>query len=251
MMVLLFRKLNDGSDALPPVVFIHGAMSSNLVWLLLARELVKTCPDRAFFLLDLPGHGESMEPPNARIEEYARAVIDFLDHEDIQQAALVGHSMGGAIAQQIAIDVPDRVERAAFLATGARLGVSPQIIEGLASQFDSATEMMGDFVFGPNADPALVAPSIRLMKQAGAETSIADFTACNAFDSVGRIDNLDVPAIVVCGEKDLMTSAKKNKRLAETIGCPYVELPGIGHMLQLEAPQKVAEILTGFFNRPE
>ena len=243
------EKLNENRRSKAPVVFIHGAMCDRTVWRDLARELADMMQDRAFHLLDLPGHGEAGGRGCDRIEDHAAFVCGFMKGAGLSKAVLVGHSMGGAIAQQIAIDRPEMAVRLILLATGARLGVSPQIINALRDDFDFAVAMIKDFSFAQNVPEKIYGPVLKVMASTAADVSIADFSACSAFDSVGRIEKLDLPAIVCCGEKDLLTSTKKNRRLAESLGCDYIELENTGHMLQVERPVELGKIIASFLAR--
>ncbi len=240
---LAFKTRNKGAKGAAPIIYLHGAMSDASVWQMLSAKLARAIPDREGFMIDLPGHGETTAPHHERIEDYAVAVLEFMEARGSETAVLVGHSMGGAIAQQIAIERPEKVERLVLLATGARLGVSPQIIEAIQSDFEQAVMMMKSFLFAPDAREKLWKPVVEQMKLVGSDVTLKDFAVCNAFDSVGRIDDVQIPAIVICGEHDLMTSPKKNRRLAESLGCPYVEVPDAGHMIQIEKAADLATVI--------
>jgi len=83
-----------------PTLLIHGAGDSRLIWPGSLRRL----PEADAIALDLPGHGKSPGPARDQVEDYAADVIALLDALRIDRAVLCGHSMGGAIAQQIALD---------------------------------------------------------------------------------------------------------------------------------------------------
>lgn len=246
--MLAFRVHKDETETAAPVVFIHGAMGNKLIWLMLSRRLAKALPGRTHFLVDLPGHGESGGSGYDSIENYAESVAEFMDAQSIARATVVGHSMGGAVAQQLALDFSDRIQSLVLIATGARLGVAPPIFEALKSDFDGAVTMMRDFVFGPDSPDAIVNPAIDQMGQVGPETALGDFSACNNFDSRDRIGSIKARALVCCGELDRMTPAKGNRKLAALLNAPYSEFAKAGHMLPLEKPAElsraVAEFLT-------
>jgi pimeloyl-ACP methyl ester carboxylesterase len=100
-----------GEEKAPPIILIHGFISSNLVWSHVLQPLA-----RAGFRAiapDLPGYGYSDKPADAKytIAEQARAVIGLLDRLGIREAIIVGASYGGAVAATIALDYPDRVDK--------------------------------------------------------------------------------------------------------------------------------------------
>ncbi len=246
--MLAHRIRNEGADQAPPIIYIHGAMGSNLYWLPLSRGLAEKLPGRAGYLIDLPGHGESDEPGCDNISDYAQALLDFMDEKVIGCAVLVGHSMGGAISQYVALHHPDRVEKLVLLATGAKLGVSQQLLDALASDFETAVTMVKDFAFGPGVPKEVYQPAIDQMKQVGSKTAVNDFVACNAFDVRDTVSAIKAPALVCCGDKDMLTSSKNNKLLAEALGCKYVEFPNAGHMISIERTTELTEILAPFLH---
>ena len=100
-----------GDEHAPPILLIHGFISSTLIW----DEVFLPLAQGGFRVvaLDLPGYGYSDKPRHAEytIESQARAVIGLMDRLGIEQAALVGASYGGAVAAAIALDHPERVSR--------------------------------------------------------------------------------------------------------------------------------------------
>jgi pimeloyl-ACP methyl ester carboxylesterase len=100
-----------GDEKAPPLILIHGFISSNLVW----NEVFLPLAQAGFHVIapDLPGYGYSDKPRNGEytIAAQARAVLGLMDRLKIEKATIVGASYGGAVAAMIAIDCPERVER--------------------------------------------------------------------------------------------------------------------------------------------
>lgn len=100
-----------GDEKAPPILLIHGFISSTLVW----SEVFLPLAHAGFRVIapDLPGYGYSEKPRDAEytIESQARAVVGLMDRLEIGKATLVGASYGGAIAAAIALDHPERVSR--------------------------------------------------------------------------------------------------------------------------------------------
>jgi pimeloyl-ACP methyl ester carboxylesterase len=100
-----------GEESAPPIILIHGFISSNLIW----SHVLKPLADAGFraIALDLPGYGYSDKPADAHytIDEQARAVIGLMDQLGIEKALIAGASYGGAVASIIALDYPERVNR--------------------------------------------------------------------------------------------------------------------------------------------
>ena len=105
----------------PPLVLVHGAGGTHLLWPAALRRLAET----SVYALDLPGHGRSEGSAQPRIDRYAEAVDDFLQTIGLHQAVIAGHSMGGAVALQLGLDYPGRIAGLVLIATGPRLPVAP------------------------------------------------------------------------------------------------------------------------------
>lgn len=100
-----------GDESAPPIILIHGFISSNLIW----SHVLQPLAQAGFRAIapDLPGYGYSEKPADAQytIEEQARAVIGLMDRLGIDQAVIAGASYGGAIASIMALDYPQRVKK--------------------------------------------------------------------------------------------------------------------------------------------
>src|SRR5712672_1287214 len=107
--------------AKPVVVFLHGAGCDHTVWQLPARWFA--WHGHSVLAADLPGHGRSEGPPLASIADMGRWVGALLDAAGVKQAAVVGHSMGAAIALEAAAAMPERVTRVGLVGTAAAVPV--------------------------------------------------------------------------------------------------------------------------------
>jgi len=100
-----------GDEKAPPIILIHGFISSNLIWSTTLLQLAR----KGFRVIapDLPGYGYSDKPADAlyTISEQARAIVGLMDRLQIERATIVGASYGGAIAATMALDYPERVEK--------------------------------------------------------------------------------------------------------------------------------------------
>ena len=112
--------------AKPAVIFIHGAGQDHTNWQLPARWFA--WHGHAVLAVDLPGHGRSDGPPLATVPEMAAWIGRLLAAVGAETAALVGHSLGGAIALEAAAALGGRVRRLALLATAPALPVNEQLL---------------------------------------------------------------------------------------------------------------------------
>ncbi len=229
----------------PPLVLVHGAGGTSRHW----PEELRALPGRRVVALDLPGHGGSPGPSLRSIGTYARSVVEALDALGIASAVVAGHSMGGAIALTIALEAPLRVAGLVLVGTGARLRVSPALLQATADPvaLTAAAGMMADHAFGALAGPELRQEFARDLLATAPGVAHGDFSACDVFDAMARLAEIRAPALVVCGAEDRLTPPKYSEFLRDRIPGARLELvPGAGHMVMREAPELVAGAIERF-----
>ncbi|HEU4384204.1 MAG TPA: alpha/beta fold hydrolase [Anaeromyxobacteraceae bacterium] len=229
----------------PPLLLVHGAGGTHRSW----PEAMRALPGRRVIALDLPGHGGSPGPAKAEVAGYARSVLGLLDALRLGTAAVAGHSMGGAVALTLALEAPARVAALCLVGTGARLRVSQAILQATADPpaLARAADSIAAWSLGPSAGEALQREVLEGLLAAGPGVVHGDFAACNAFDVMGRLGEIRVPSLVVCGAEDRLTPPKYSEFLRDRIAGARLELiQGAGHMVMLEAPGAVARLVEGF-----
>jgi pimeloyl-ACP methyl ester carboxylesterase len=234
----------------PPIVLIHGAGGTRLHWSPQARRI----HGQRVFALDLPGHGKSGGLGRQSVADYARCVVDFLDALQFNQAVVVGHSMGGAIALTLALDHPRRVAGLGLVGSGARLRVASAILEATSSAetFPAAVKLVNDYEFGPNVNPRMKELAAQRMLEIRPSVMHGDFLACNQFDVMPRLGEISAPTLILCGTEDALTPVKYSEYLHDHIaGARLVTFPGAGHMVMLEEPVAVADELGEFVDSIE
>lgn len=225
------------------LVLIHGAGESRLHWLPGLRRLEGVDA----YALDLPGHGRSGGRGRDSIAAYRDLLAAFLDTLGLERAVLVGHSMGGAIALSFALRFPHRVEGMVLVGSGARLRVLPAILEEILKDFDSTVEFICGYAYGPGASEELKKQGLEWMKQVSPEVLHGDFVACDAFDVMERLGEIQVPTLVICGTEDRLTPPRYSTYLRDHIPeAQLVLVEGAGHMVMLERPEEVEEAVARF-----
>ncbi len=255
------RYVRAGSG--PAVVLLHGLASSIYTWKDVMPALAR---DHDVLALDLPGFGESDQPPDLDAARYPAVVLGLMDRLGLARAALVGNSMGGAVAVTIAATWPERVsvlvllDSAGFnLATSQRpwilrlVGAGPisPLLErmpvrgwvvrvGLSQVFfDPAlmTRERQDEYLAPLVRPGAIASmrSLLLARAQQASTFREQVTAVRA------------PALVVWGREDRWVPlAQADQFVAAIPGSRKVVLEACGHLPQEERPQEVLRLLVDF-----
>jgi len=226
-----------------PVVLIHGAGENHLAWPAGLRRL----PEATVYALDLPGHGQSSGGGRSTVNDYADWLAQFLDAIEAPRAIVVGHSMGGAIAQLFALTHPDRTTGLVLIATGAKLRVAPQLLDWSLNDLPAAADLLSRLVWGPNV-PEQIMRSGKLRTLASCpEVLHGDYLACDGFDVRDRLRAIKAPTLIIAGMVDQLTPIKYATFMAEQIRhARLVSVPDAGHMVMIEAETIVAYAVERF-----
>ncbi|MFX1492300.1 MAG: alpha/beta fold hydrolase [Promethearchaeota archaeon] len=230
------------------LVLIHSSMQSHHQWQY-QDSLAEECQ---LVLLDLPGHGQSEQlDSEISIKRLANIIAQLIQELDMDSFIPVGHSIGGAISLQLALDYSELLEGLILVGTGAKMGVFPAILEGIRSHYYESIELtIGQLWFGSTADPEL----IEFVKQAcfhcNPEVAYADFNACNNFDVRQLLDQIQIPTLVIVGDEDQLTPLKWSQFLADRISnTELVIIENAGHMVMLEQPEQFNNAIKSFLQK--
>ncbi|RLI02926.1 hypothetical protein DRO30_01835 [Candidatus Bathyarchaeota archaeon] len=224
-----------------PIVFIHGAGGNQKVWVNQVEYFKNS------LAINLPGHdgGEGKRS----IDEYVEYVKHFLDERGLKEVVLVGHSMGGAIAQMFALKYPDYLKAVVLVCTGAKLRVLPKIFELIMQNYSKAVELIVDMALSKNTSQTVKKQVIEELLKAKPEVVYGDFEACDKFDIMDQVANIKVRTLIICGSEDILTPVKYSKYLNEKIANSILKIiDGSGHMVMLEKPKEFNSILEEFLN---
>ncbi len=242
----LFYARHQPKDARQSLLLIHGAGGSHLSWPAELRRL----PQTAVYALDLAGHGRSHLPGRSTIEAYTQDVLDFIDALKLENVVVLGHSMGGAIAQMVGLAHSAKVTGLVLVATGARLRVSPNILAAIQDDYEAAVELLNHFYWGGSQEPAVEAANRRTMLACPPEVMLNDFLACDRFDVRHRLAEITLPTLVISGSADQMTPPKFGQFLADQLPqAEFALLEQAGHMMTLECAKQVAQLVYDFLGK--
>lgn len=232
----IFYTTTQGDN--PPLILIHGAASSHLSW----GAALRRFPMRGVVTLDLPGHGKSVGDGYTRIEDYAGAVVGLMDALNITEGVLVGHSMGGAIAQMIAVQHPQRVTGLVLIGTGKQLPVTPKILDEILVDPEKVAERITRWEWAETTDEKIKVAGKAQILEISPSVAHGDFMACRNFSLEAELHGVKQPTLIFWSNTDKMTPAELTESLAAAL--PHAELialHGAGHMMPIERDVEIAQ----------
>lgn len=244
----LFYRLSDdnlrGDRA--PLALIHGAGGTHMHWPAELRRLAGW----NVYALDLPGHGKSEGPGRDTVEAYREVVYQFCQALGLSRVVLAGHSMGGAIALDFALRYPNRLAGLILVGTGAKLRVTPAILDGLLVDSPSAFRLLAQYAHGGDPSDQLRRIYLQRLMDSDPQVVHGDFVACDRFDIRAHLAQIATPSLLICGLEDRLTPPKYSEYLAAQMPDTQLELvPKAGHMVMLEAPTSVAAAVLPFLRQ--
>jgi pimeloyl-ACP methyl ester carboxylesterase len=244
----IFYVRRSAAEGQRPVVFIHGAGGTHRHW----GYQMQSISGSDLYALDLPGHGHSAGDGRSSIPDYTDFLTELLAALGLDRVTIVGHSMGGAIVQYLALTSVSSVDGLILVGTGARLRVLPAFLQALLDDFECAVEMGLGYAYSASAAPELVELGREEWLANAPGVMHGDFVACDHFDVMDRLGEIQCRTLVICGEEDRLTPVKYSQFLAERIGGATLRvIPGAGHMVMLEQPDEVSKAIETFLERTE
>lgn len=243
------RYARRGADSGTPVLFIHGFGGDLDNWLFNIDAVGESLPVLA---LDLPGHGQSeVKLPGASISALADFVARFLDVTDTARVHAVGHSMGGAIAAQLALAHPGKVASVALIC-GAGLGneINNGYTEGFAranSRRDLKPVLEQLFNDASLVSRQMVDDVLKYKRLDGVEALLLELNAGIFKDGRQteqpglKLEATGKPVLVIWGREDQIVPAAHAGNAPA--GATVEVLDNAGHMVQMEQASEVNRLL--------
>ena len=234
------------------LVLQHGFMSSTAYWENVANTLSENFEVIA---LDLPGFGaRRCEPAVDSVNAYVNDLLNRLAILDIDRFHLCGHSLGGMIAQELALIAPDRIDRLILYATGPD-GSMPGRFESFAQSIAQIEKQGADvtirrttaswFLKG-ESDPSYPA-ALSLAQQASSEAIMMGYNAMNTWQSMDRLQDIKAPTLVLWPDCDQSYQWPNPQALWQGIeNSSLAVIPGCAHNAHLEKPHLFNAIVKDF-----
>jgi pimeloyl-ACP methyl ester carboxylesterase len=237
------------------LVLVHGVGSDGRMFAPVVKQLAGSV---RIINWDLPGYGGKPLDGPITFAGLAAALAADLDTFGIGQAVILGHSIGGMLALELAAAFPHRVSGLILSATtpafGSRDGsFQREFLQARLGPLDSGRTMAelaqeaAPRLVGSGAAPEAVAELTRLMAAVPEATFRAALACLVTFDRRADLANIRMPTLLIAGEEDTNAPLKTMTRMAEAIAGARLEvLPGTGHLAPLECPDRYAEIVRRF-----
>ncbi|MBC7295610.1 MAG: 3-oxoadipate enol-lactonase [Dietzia sp.] len=250
MPATLSHQVSGPPSADAPAVVLLGSLGSDRsMWDAQVRDLAR---DHMVIAVDHRGHGNSdVIPGPCTIADLSGDVLALLDTLGVGHVHMVGLSLGGAVAQWLAVHEPTRVRSAALLCTAARFGEPSGWADRAAAVREGGTGAVADAVVArwitpgrAEEDPSLVAGLRRMILATSAEGYAAACDALSVWDGRADLGRITCPTLVVAGDEDPSTPPEVLRELAEGIpGAEFVTLSPAAHVPTVEMPERVSGVL--------
>jgi pimeloyl-ACP methyl ester carboxylesterase len=233
--------------ARPPILLLHGFPLDARMW------------DAQVSALEQAGY-ESLAPnlpgrePDNDLANWAGRVLQLLPGDFIP----IGCSMGGYLIFELWRQASTRIPAAVFIDTRAGAD-TPEVREGRGETirilgedgFDAVWKLQEPKLFGPDTPPDVIERARAIAAEQPITNLVATLQALGSRpDSRETASSLDVPALVIVGEKDVLTPPSEAEELAELLPiAQVVRLPGAGHLTPLEQPVRINDELIVFLSR--
>ncbi|MBB3937766.1 3-oxoadipate enol-lactonase [Aureimonas phyllosphaerae] len=241
----------EGRTGAQRLVFLNSLGSDLRIWV----EVVEKLRDRfEILLVDKRGHGLSEATPAPySIPLLADDLTALLDALGWARVSIVGLSIGGLIAQHVAIHAPKRVESLVLMDTAARIGDAPAWNERIATVTDAGVAAIGEAVAArwfsdgfAAAHPARFAAWRAMLEGTPREGYAGACAAVRDADYRADAARIAAPVLAIAGDADKATPPDLVKATADLIpGARFALVAGAGHLPCLERPAEVAELITG------
>src|SRR5712692_7290630 len=229
------------------IVLLHGIAGAARIW----QPQQQTFAQAGFRpdAIDLPGYGSRPPVDALNFNMLAEDVERLIDRLELDRPVLVGHSLGGMIAQTMLRRRPQGYRAVVLSGTSPAFGnpsgeFQKKFLADRLGPLDAGKTMselapeIVDGIIGPMADPTGRALAVDCMAAVPAPTYRASVRCLVDFDERGNLGRIEVPVLCLAGQHDRNAPAAMMERMAARIpGARYLCLPGVGHLPNLEAAQ--------------
>ncbi|MEW6298037.1 MAG: alpha/beta fold hydrolase [Thermodesulfobacteriota bacterium] len=249
---------HTGRTTLPQVVpdvskgklflYLHGAGSNGHFGHKMLDLLAARHSPLAF---DYPGHGRSSGTESLKsVAAYSDFAYAFWKKLGLRPAVLVGHSMGGAIAMDLALRHPDMVDGLVLMCTAAKFNIPDERLQTWRQV------MLGRMPQPFTKESCSPKTPMNIVQEGWAEqvktdprVRYFDLVACKEVDLTGRLGDIRTPTLVLAGQDDVTTPVAQSEELWDRIpGAKLAVIPEAGHWLPIEKPHEACDAILAFYS---
>lgn len=250
--VVVSGKQDDATR--PPLVFVHGVGGSVATW----DAVLELLPnDRPFIRYSLPGHGRSAPTNSFSVRDFATVHLRLMETLGVRVFDVVGFSLGGLIAEAVALTKPSAVRRLAVI--GSVAGRSDEERER-AMQRLARLEASGPVAVAQESvprwytekyireNPGIVERTVQRFASLDRDSYLRAYEALVMTDLIDELEGITQPFLAVAGENDMGSPPRMAKEAAARVDRgEYRVLAGLKHGMMLESPEAVAKLLKVHF----
>lgn len=231
----------------PPLILIHGAGSSHIAWALQLRDLSST---NRMIAIDLSGHGKSddMEGKVSLEETYSMEVAALVEHLELNEFILVGHSMGGGVAMSYCLNCSLPPPKALVLVDTSPVLELSKLALGLVKEaIEDRLFLFKSQFFEDYTDTYMIKELEERIRKANPGVLQRDLAACDKFNISDRVQDIHEPTLVLVGEHDDIIHPKVAENLRNNL--PNAELAivrGAHHAPMIEQPDEFNRLLRDY-----
>jgi pimeloyl-ACP methyl ester carboxylesterase len=259
-MLPAFDEQGSGDTA---VLLLHGIGGGRSIWNDAASGTTRALAAAGYraLALDFPGYGDSLALGPPDMDRLVGAVAALVGHAAARRVALVGHSMGGMVAQELVARGAVTVDALVLACTSASFGKADGLWQArfIADRLAPLEAGLGMAGMATRLVPAMVAPgasaaalqaSIDVMSRVPESSYRAALAAIVAFDRRASLADIEVPLLCLAAEHDRTAPPELMQRLAERVaGAEFVCLQAAGHIANVEQPAAFNAALVSFLQR--
>ncbi|MCX6986942.1 MAG: alpha/beta hydrolase [Chlamydiae bacterium] len=243
-----------------PLILIQGFTRNTLNW----RYVLDLLKGKyQVILIDNRGSGRTQHPsPPYSMQMMAKDIAELLQTIGIETGFFVGHSMGGAILQQLCIDYPKMVKKAIICSSFAQVpytslmqidSISQMAVGGVAPEFIFQSVLPGlfssQFLSQNGNTEKVIQQMLHDPYPQQTEGFLGQAEALKNFNITNELGRIECPCLILVGENDLFTPVSYSKLLKEKIKMAHMKIiPQQGHMINEEVPDQLSKEIEAFFS---
>jgi 3-oxoadipate enol-lactonase len=245
----------------PTILMLHGIGGGHLSF----APQVETFASSGYRAVawDMPGYGRSAPIEPYTFKGLAESCIHLIESLNCGELTLLGHSMGGMVAQEVVARRPELVNKLILCGTSAAFGKpggdwQREFIAQRTAPLDAGqsmaqlAEVLVPQMVGPGSLPEGVRLAQLCMSQVPASTYRRALEALVTFDRRDNLRRIGVPTLLVAGEHDRNAPPAMMRKMADAIPQgSYLEMRGVGHLQNLEAPDDFDGLVLNFLALPD